>query len=451
MLWWDREFLKRLDELNILVDLFTRFKDYTSIITEVIPLSTIYEKGILQHNLENQSNISECEHTARIFTKIANEVHEMITLTHDTVEAHNDMKLPILDLKVYIDEGGLIMHEFYEKETKIKNVILANSALSWAQKRTILTQEGIRRMKNTSPLLGEEVQNEHLSKFMLKLKNSGYSEKFRAEIVKSVKKAYELIVLKDITGERPMYRSRHQIEKEKKENAKIKSNWWNKNISNQNEKFSTVLFVPPTPHGELARLLKEREMALNQNRDMKIKIVESGGTKFKNMIMKSDPFPEKKCENNICPFCQNTQNTVVNSLNKFSCETANVGYTIICEKCKGTYEGETSRKAKVRALEHLKDLEKQKPSNPLVKHIKKSHPQSEGVSPKFSIKISGVFSDALTRQADEAIRIKHQKVHNSENMNSKHEFNSVPVKILKLVHTTDSENQRIKDHIVTNP
>ena len=125
--------------------------------------------------------------------------------------------------------------------------------------------------------------------------------------------------------------------------------------------------------------------------------------------------------------------------------------TIICEKCKGTYEGETSRKAKVRAIEHLKDLEKQKPSNPLVKHIKKSHPQSEGVSPKFSIKISGVFSDALTRQADEAIRIKHQKVHNSENMNSKHEFNSVPVKILKLVHTTDSENQRIKDHIVTNP
>ena len=53
-------------------------------------------------------------------------------------------------------------------------------------------------------------------------------------------------------------------------------------------------------------------MALNQNRDMKIKIVESGGTKFKNMIMKRDPFPEKKCENNICPFCQNTQNTVVN-------------------------------------------------------------------------------------------------------------------------------------------
>ena len=45
MLWWDREFLKRLDELNILVDLFTRFKDDTSIITEVTPLALFMKKA----------------------------------------------------------------------------------------------------------------------------------------------------------------------------------------------------------------------------------------------------------------------------------------------------------------------------------------------------------------------------------------------------------------------
>ena len=77
---------------------------------------------------------------------------------------------------------------------------------------------------------------------------------------------------------------------------------------------------------------------------------------------------------------------MINSSNKFSCETTNVGYTIICEKCKGTYEGETSRKAKVRALEHLKDLEKQKHSTPLVKHIKNHTPNLEGLVKNSALK-----------------------------------------------------------------
>ena len=44
---------------------------------------------------------------------------------------------------------------------------------------------------------------------------------------------------------------------------------------------------------------------------------------------------------------------------------------------------------------------------------------------EVEMEITGVFKDALSRQADEAVRIKSRK--NSELMNSKSEFNHPPI------------------------
>ena len=103
----------------------------------------------------------------------------MIAFTNDVPGNHNDGYLPVLDVKVKLQENGRIVYQFYEKSTKNSRVILADSALNWRQKRTILTQEALRRLKNTSLELGHDVQCEHLSDFMLKLKDSGYRKQFR--------------------------------------------------------------------------------------------------------------------------------------------------------------------------------------------------------------------------------------------------------------------------------
>ena len=55
------------------------------------------------------------------------------------------------------------------------------------KKRTILTQEGLRRLRNTKIELGTEVQELHINTFMLKLKNSGYNFKFRTEVLEKKK------------------------------------------------------------------------------------------------------------------------------------------------------------------------------------------------------------------------------------------------------------------------
>ena len=88
---------------------------------------------------------------------------------------------------------------------KNSRVIMSNSALSISQKRTILTQEGLRRLRNTKVELGPEVQQKHLNKFMLKMRNSGYSEKFRKEILNSILNAFDKILNDDKNGVKPLF------------------------------------------------------------------------------------------------------------------------------------------------------------------------------------------------------------------------------------------------------
>ena len=86
------------------------------------------------------------------------------------------------------------------------------------------------------------------------------------------------------------------------------------------------------------------------------------------------------------------------------------------------YEGETGRSARVRGAEHLKEFEKEKASSVLFKHKLSDH-KHEKV--KFKMEITQKFTDALTRQANEAVRISSRSAH--ELLNSKSEFNHPPL------------------------
>ena len=104
---------------------------------------------------------------------------------------YENKKVPILDIMASINKElqNRIAYEFFEKPTKNKFVILSSSAISAKQKRTILTQECLRRLRNTKIELGEKVQNQYLNEFMVKLKNSGYPVQNRRQILDSALKA----------------------------------------------------------------------------------------------------------------------------------------------------------------------------------------------------------------------------------------------------------------------
>ena len=116
-----------------------------------------------------------------VIQQVAESINQNLKFEIDVPSYHEDKKIAVLDLKIGLNEemDNRIDFEFFEKPSKNPKLILAESAINAKNKRTILTQECLRRLRNTKVELGNDIRNEHLSKFMLKMKNSGYTKRYR--------------------------------------------------------------------------------------------------------------------------------------------------------------------------------------------------------------------------------------------------------------------------------
>ena len=133
-----------------------------------------------------------------------------------------------------------------------KKVILSTSAQPWGQKRTTLTQELIRRLLNCSKELNCTDKRKHLDNFMQLLKNSGYDEKFRAEILNSGLKGFNKIVKAEQDGVRPVYRPKDWNETSRWLAKRRKKNNW------LGPFWKSAIFVPPTPGSELKKQMQAK-------------------------------------------------------------------------------------------------------------------------------------------------------------------------------------------------
>ena len=159
--------------------------------------------------------VSSDQRTMLLIKELGDDIHSSIQLEVDYPSKHRDQKLPILDLKVWLEtrekeiesqvvDVSVIMYEFYSKEMASKPVINARSALSWSTKRTVLTQEVLRVLLNCSKLLPWESVVENVNEMVLRMQYSGYSEKFRYEVVNWALKTYETRKKADEERERPL-------------------------------------------------------------------------------------------------------------------------------------------------------------------------------------------------------------------------------------------------------
>ena len=362
--------------------------------------------------------------TMDVIRLVAESINPLIKFTTDIPSDHDDKKVAVLDLNIKLNKEmrNRIDFEFFEKPTRNPKLILAESAINNNSKRTILTQECLRRLRNTKIELGEDVKNEHLNRFMLKMKNSGYTQNFRTQILKSALNAFEKMVEEDRIGTKPLYRKRTWNEENRLQEKEAKRKNWYKTGNKSEKNYKSVLFVPPTPGSILLREIRNREEELNKHSSERIKIVEKGGIKMEKMLINKNPFKNEKCQEKWCPLCKGEYGDF-----KIACNTNNTGYRWVCKTCEKTknvtkvYEGETSRSIRVRSIEHIRSYEKKKTSSVLHKHKMLDHINEEV---EFELEITGIFKDALTRQANESIRIYNR--HGSEILNSKSEFNHPP-------------------------
>ena len=412
MVWWDRQYKNKLEQVNINLKLHERYIDDTNMVTKRTAKGARYNGiniVVTEETQHEDEGLPDDERTMKLLQSVANSVHPSIRMTIDYPSRYEEGKVPMLDVKMWITGEGeerRIQYEHYEKEMVTKAVIHASSAIPYKVKRTVLTQEMLRRMLHCSADLTQEERLKHLNDFMLKIQYSGYDKTFRYTVAKSAINAYRTIQEKEEMGIRPMHRPktwrRAERNKEKEEKRKL---WYKRGG------FDSVLFVPTTPEGKLKKMY---ETTIRRS-GIRMKVVERTGRTLKSQLQTSNPFREPNCGREDCLLCR--------TLGQGNCNTEGITYKIECGSMncrKGVYKGETAYNAYTRGREHMARLAARDLNNsPLWRHCLEQH---GGEVQTFLMSVTGTYrNDAMLRQITEAVQINSMEV--SERMNDRAEWN----------------------------
>ena len=130
-----------------------------------------------------------------------------------------------------------------------------------------------------------------------------------------------------------------------------------------------VLFVPYTRGGVLQKKLQEVEdKYVAGTNKKKIKMVERGGVRLRDLLCQKDAWSKRRCEIGSCLPCQSKEKD-----GGISCQKESITYRIICTECgkngkDAKYWGESARTGYKRGREHLKGLAEENENAPLWRH-----------------------------------------------------------------------------------
>jgi len=167
MVWWDRRLKIMARTMGLQLQMYKRYVDDINIVMNIPELGSRFIDGVLRVVESEKDRYKQRDHNERCMSflkSIANEIHPSIKVEVDHPANHSDGKIPILDVKVWVEkrdvevdgvtyEANIVMHELYSKGISSKSVIHPRSALPFQSKRTIMTQEILRVLLNCSALL----------------------------------------------------------------------------------------------------------------------------------------------------------------------------------------------------------------------------------------------------------------------------------------------------------
>ena len=380
-------------------------------------------KELIQQDME----IPHDKRTYDILQQIANKIWPNIQFTKDIPSECPTGLIPMLDMEVGINQLGQVTRKFYSKPMNTPYTIPSRSAHTWQIKRSTLTQEGVRRLLNTSQNTSIIDRNKIMEDWDRKMNVSGYDMKFRTNVISAAVKIYNHKVTVAEQGGRPLYRPTGWQSSERELDKLVKRQTWY--TGKGTERNQAPLIIDPTPTGQLekdiANVLKESARVSG----IRVKLCQRGGDRVSSAA-KADPFASKLCERPDCTVCRSEKS-------KGGCRHSNVGYQLVCGTCldseiEATYQGETSKSGYERGAQHAEGLAKKVEDNPLWKHAELVH-EGDNATP-FSMQITGRFQKAMIRQEDEAIRIRESK--SRYQMNSKKEFHQPA--IIRMVPVINS-------------
>ena len=163
---WDDKLLKKLEKLDWKPKMLKRYVDDLNTVVIGVKPGTRYNAAedkleVVEDQIESDEEKEGDEITMILFGEIANSVEPSIKVEIDFPSKYDDKMMPILDMKMAINEEQEIEYMFYRKPQSNKFTMMARSALPDKVKRSTLTNEALRRLLCCSPNLeGEESQSD---------------------------------------------------------------------------------------------------------------------------------------------------------------------------------------------------------------------------------------------------------------------------------------------------
>ena len=417
---WDKLYLDKVKKAKITMLMYERYVDDSNQIAVVPPPGSKYseEEGkIVTDPLLEDHDVPHDERLAKMLLNIANSVMDCIEMEADWPSKNDDQKMPILDMKVWMDKEGTILYQHYEKEVSSKTVLNERSAHSRMCKKGVHTQEVLRRLLNTSHRLEWETNTAPvITEYMRRMKEAGYDEKYRKNVLDHAIGIYDKKWEDHRRGVRPIFRQKTWKKKERKK-AKIekKLKWATK------DGHIAPIFVPTTPGGTLLKMM--RKVAEEEAREgISFKIMEVGGRTVKQILQKSNPTATPGCKDRECLACKDERGE------GGPCRKSNINYEIECQLCpkerRPVYIGESSRNLYTRAKEHVAGGHREgteEETGFIARHMKEHH---ENMESNFKARVTKTNKDSFSRQIREGVMIRRAR---KETMNSKSEWFQPPL------------------------
>ena len=383
---------------------------------------------VVEEEVEGDRRVPGDLRTAKVLAEVANSIFDYIQFTVDCPSNHASGWMPLLATQVRVTDDNTIDYKFFEKEIASKYVMMRNSAMSARVKMNCLTQEVIRRLRNTRESLDwDEIKAPILTNFCKKMARSGYPESYRAEVIKSGVVGYERQLEASRSGQKPLFRPRGWQQEERRRRKMVRKTAWYRPAD-------CVGFYPPTPGGELNHQINQVLEEEGKRINMKLRAIETGGLSLGKMLVHPDLKRGEPCGRPGC---------VLDRVSGGAGGPHNVPsslYRGVCKLCEAQgesaeYWGESGFPGSHRSFQHEGEVESRKDSNAFAKHLALYHPEEQGNIENFNITVEGVFKKPLTRQKTEAVKIQSSRA--THKMNSKAEHRQPAMLRVRMTREND--------------
>ena len=168
---WDDKLLTKLEKLDWKPKMLKRYVDDLNTVVIGVKPGTRYNATedkleVVEDQIEGDLEKEEDEITMKVFGGIANSVDPNIEVEIDFPSKYDDKMMPILDMKMAINDEEEVKYMFHRKPQSNKFTMMARSALPQRIKRSTLSKEALRRLLCCSLNLEEQKKIEVMEDFV---------------------------------------------------------------------------------------------------------------------------------------------------------------------------------------------------------------------------------------------------------------------------------------------